>query len=185
MVALAFTIRADGTTADISVSQSSGHPELDAAAVECAKTWLYKPAEKDGVAVDTPWSAKIRWALSDKPDVLTPAVTTCVSSKTTQDELETATQMTFLRVRVNKGAITSVEILGSSGNPTLDQRVATCWTDLPSSLTASAAANPDGDTPNATLDRYVPFYWGTLRSTSKETTRTPASEGTSATQHHP
>lgn len=43
---------ATGAVVDVSVAESAGHPQLDASAVETARTWRFRPAEDaDGVAI--------------------------------------------------------------------------------------------------------------------------------------
>lgn len=42
-VRVAFTIQADGSVADASVLQSSGHPLLDQAAIDSVNSWKYRP----------------------------------------------------------------------------------------------------------------------------------------------
>lgn len=60
---LAFRIGIDGRLTDIRVAQSSGHQELDDAAVAGARCWRYKPAMKDGKPVEVPWQASVKWTL--------------------------------------------------------------------------------------------------------------------------
>ncbi len=62
---LAFQVRADGTVDGVKVAQSSGSDRLDEAAVECVAKWHYRPAIKDGVLTDVPWTAQVVWTLSD------------------------------------------------------------------------------------------------------------------------
>jgi protein TonB len=62
---LAFTVNTDGTISNISVAQSSGHDELDQAAMSCAQDWSsYKPALQNGAPVAVPWKAKVVWRLT-------------------------------------------------------------------------------------------------------------------------
>lgn len=62
---LAFTVNTDGTISNISVAQSSGHDELDQAAMSCAQDWSsYKPAQQNGAPVAVPWKAKVVWRLT-------------------------------------------------------------------------------------------------------------------------
>jgi protein TonB len=60
---LAFRIGIDGHLTDIHIVQSSGHQELDDAAVERTKCWRYKPALRNGQPVEVPWQASVRWKL--------------------------------------------------------------------------------------------------------------------------
>lgn len=45
-------VRADGSVGDIIVERSSGHPDLDAAAMEAVKVSRFEPARRGGQAVD-------------------------------------------------------------------------------------------------------------------------------------
>jgi len=58
---LRFRITVTGTVKDVAVTQSSGSAILDAAAVECVGTWLYRPFSEKGQAVETPWAAQVSW----------------------------------------------------------------------------------------------------------------------------
>lgn len=61
---LAFTIGTDGSISNISVAESSGHDDLDQAAVRCAQTWSpYRPAMQNGQPISVPWKAAVRWQL--------------------------------------------------------------------------------------------------------------------------
>ncbi|MBV9331007.1 MAG: TonB family protein [Alphaproteobacteria bacterium] len=60
---LSFTVTADGSVSNPTVSQSSGHDRLDQAAIECASSWKYKPAVQNGTAVAVPWQTQIQWKL--------------------------------------------------------------------------------------------------------------------------
>jgi protein TonB len=46
-------VSAEGTPTDVKITQSSGNSELDSLAAETAKKWRFKPATKDGVAVES------------------------------------------------------------------------------------------------------------------------------------
>jgi protein TonB len=62
---LSFTVQTDGTISNITVEKSSGHDELDQAAVSCAGGWSnYRPATQNGQPVAVPWKATVQWKLS-------------------------------------------------------------------------------------------------------------------------
>ena len=64
-VSISFTIGIDGRPKDCLVTQSSGHEVLDTAT--CAvvtRRACYKPAMKDGVAMESPGTFHFRWRLS-------------------------------------------------------------------------------------------------------------------------
>jgi periplasmic protein TonB len=60
---IGFTIQADGTVTNVHVTESSGHDELDQAAIPCASNWHYKPAMQNGQPVSVPWTTKVVWKL--------------------------------------------------------------------------------------------------------------------------
>lgn len=60
---LSFTVTADGDVANATVATSSGFPDLDRAAIECASGWRYKAAIQNGTAVAVPWKTAIKWQL--------------------------------------------------------------------------------------------------------------------------
>ncbi|MGA7674092.1 MAG: energy transducer TonB [Rhizomicrobium sp.] len=62
---LTLQVHADGTVDGVKVAQSSGSDRLDDAAVDCVAKWHYRPAIKDGVLTDTPWTARVVWSLAD------------------------------------------------------------------------------------------------------------------------
>jgi protein TonB len=61
-VELEFTVRADGSTGDIVVTNSSPRRTFDAAAVTAVEQWRYKPVMHDGRAVDQRASIRIRFS---------------------------------------------------------------------------------------------------------------------------
>ncbi|HEX3675256.1 MAG TPA: energy transducer TonB [Rhizomicrobium sp.] len=63
-VGLNFTINTNGSVSNVSVSSSSGHDELDQAAVACASSWTYKPAIQNGAPVAVPWKTTVQWKLN-------------------------------------------------------------------------------------------------------------------------
>jgi TonB family protein len=50
-----------GTVEDGTIVQTSGSRELDSAAQLCAKTWLYKPATRDGQPIESLVKMKVDW----------------------------------------------------------------------------------------------------------------------------
>lgn len=58
---LAFIITTYGKVRNVHVAESSGNPYLDDAALQCARTWRYNPAQKDGQTVEVPWAANVVW----------------------------------------------------------------------------------------------------------------------------
>ncbi len=60
---LKFHITPTGDVTDVTVTSSSGHSELDDAAVRCVQTWHYRPAIQNGQPVEVPWQTEIKWQL--------------------------------------------------------------------------------------------------------------------------
>jgi protein TonB len=64
-VILGFTISAQGEVIDPVIVTSSGHDRLDAAALQVAKCWHYRPAMQNGQPISVPWKALVKWSLTD------------------------------------------------------------------------------------------------------------------------
>ena len=60
---LSFTIDIEGSVKNLQIRQSSGHPELDQAAIRCAGSWRYKPAVHRGQPIEVPWITNVKWSL--------------------------------------------------------------------------------------------------------------------------
>jgi periplasmic protein TonB len=60
---IGFNITVDGHVENVHVVNSSGSERLDNAAVNCASSWRYKAAVKEGVPVAVPWKAEVKWVL--------------------------------------------------------------------------------------------------------------------------
>jgi protein TonB len=56
-----FTVTEDGAVANPTVANSSGHDDLDSAALPCVMTWRYKPAIEAGKPVAAQWTANVVW----------------------------------------------------------------------------------------------------------------------------
>ncbi len=60
---VSFHIATDGTVKDAQVTESSGFPRLDEAAVPCVSRWRYRPAMQNGQPVEVPWQSALKWVL--------------------------------------------------------------------------------------------------------------------------
>ena len=69
MTTMSFTVTAQGNVSNIRIEKSSGNNDLDAASIKCASKWRYKPAMKDGVAIDIPWVANAAWKIPFGPEM--------------------------------------------------------------------------------------------------------------------
>lgn len=123
---LGFTVTAQGTLADITVTKSSGDADLDAAAVTCASAWTYKPATNNGAPVDVPWQANVIWKLN-LPLIPAAPFQSCTKFATVTPEMLSGigqTRVAFLLMP--DGSAKPTGIIASSGNATLDQAAAQC-----------------------------------------------------------
>lgn len=66
-VLLELALDAKGGVQSVEVSESSGHAELDAAAVAAVETWRFNPAQDDGRAVATRIAVPVQFALDGPP----------------------------------------------------------------------------------------------------------------------
>jgi periplasmic protein TonB len=60
---VAFKIMTDGSVAEAAVADSSGHSDLDDAALRCVSGWRYNPAMQNGQPVAVPWKTSVKWNL--------------------------------------------------------------------------------------------------------------------------
>ena len=58
---VSFTVTADGEVTDPTIAKSSGHDDLDQAALPCVMTWKYKPAIQEGKPITAQWQANVVW----------------------------------------------------------------------------------------------------------------------------
>ena len=62
-VELKILIGTDGHARDVQLMKTSGHPNLDKAAISAVRRWLFEAARRDGVTIET-WAAlKVRFDL--------------------------------------------------------------------------------------------------------------------------
>jgi protein TonB len=142
---LKFTITAKGGVSDVSVNTSSGNADLDTAAMSCARDWLYHPATRDGVPVDTPWLAQVLWKIGVTApyDLVDAEGLICIKADSVAyDEFKKARLHAVVRVHFANGAVSTAALAGTSGDPDLDSRVTACYRSMPPKLTANV---PDGD----------------------------------------
>jgi TonB family protein len=66
LVVVRVRVRADGTAGGVSLAESSGHPRLDEAALAAVAGWRFRPAERDGVAVDHDLEVPLRFVLRER-----------------------------------------------------------------------------------------------------------------------
>jgi TonB family protein len=66
-VAVGFFIKTDGTIRAPFILRSSGFPDLDHAALTCARRFVYKPAMHNGKPIEVPWQIRVQFRLADFP----------------------------------------------------------------------------------------------------------------------
>ncbi len=134
---LAFTVKADGTIAGATVSQSSGSAALDQASLACVAGWTYAPATVDGKPVDMPWEVSVSWNLGNAQIVPPSALNAHACQQFYPPEawkngIEGDTRLRFLIGQ--DGRVTNIGVEQSSGNAPLDAAAVTCasgWTYTP------------------------------------------------------
>lgn len=138
VVLLTFEVTADGTVDALTVAASSGSYDLDLASSRCAANWNYKPAQKDGVAVSTPWHAWVNWSLKR---AMTPyaspqpseEISSCVKaySDAAQRAVAAVNGVSIVRYTLAKGVVTEAVLKASSADDVLDKYAVACvkgWT---------------------------------------------------------
>jgi TonB family protein len=130
---LSLSIAADGSVSDASFDESSGSSALDAAAEQCAKTWKYKPAMQNGVAVPTPaWKANVRWLLGTPvPQGEGPLhIPRTAGAAHVCDSGDRTLKLPFgayVKFTIQEdGSVTGAVVTSSSGDPDFDAASAAC-----------------------------------------------------------
>src|SRR5580765_3021963 len=122
---LAFRITAAGKVKGITVKTSSGDKDLDDAATRCVARWLYKPARKNGVAVEIPWMANVVWKLGQPMAVRIAAQ--CLKYRRSPLPIPSQVGMTSIGFRVMQdGSVNGATLVHSSGDKSLDEAALLC-----------------------------------------------------------
>lgn len=171
---IALAVTAEGNVADVAVQRSSGHTNLDEAAVVCAKHWVYAPATKDGSPIASHRLAIVKWEIrANYPfSVISGAVRSCVmSTESGRKEYVETKPYTVLKMHFSNGAITNANVVGRSGSPDLDRRMLECTRAVPKYMTALVTGEVD-----ETLVNYTnPTQAVTSRAIALSTLACPAS----------
>jgi TonB family protein len=157
---VAFTITDQGTVADPKVARSSGHPDLDVAALACVKHWRYRPALKDSIPVAVPWRASVSWRFDGDTDPYVVAYRKlladswiCLRRSAVAHALPRDFEGTMtVNYRFKFLVDPVVTITQSSGDVALDRAMIDCTTKSP---WLSAADKLSGMSPGGTS----PFAW--------------------------
>jgi len=121
---VAFQIRADGKVKNVTLVKSTGHEDLDAATLGCVSRWSYKPAMRDGVAVEVPWRAMVEWKMHGSEADRHPCARYHAVTPQLLAGIGGLTKISF-RIMPD-GTTKEAEIVRSSGNGDLDQAAQRC-----------------------------------------------------------
>ncbi len=121
---VAFRIGADGKVKDVTIVKSAGHEDLDAATLGCVGRWSYRPAMRDGVAVEVPWRAMVEWKLHGSEADRHPCTRYHAVTPQLLAGIGGLTKISF-RIMPD-GTTKDAEIVHSSGNGDLDQAAQRC-----------------------------------------------------------
>ena len=121
-----FTVAVDGTVSSASVMRSSGFADLDDAATEAVKTWLFKPATQDGKPIAVSSAVNLKFQIVDGDDGPPPErpYTELFMSAADYPRHALAAKeegRTKLSIWVEEdGSVKSVDVTDSSGSQSLD-----------------------------------------------------------------
>jgi TonB family protein len=159
-MALQFTITKEGTATDVTVAHSSGRVSFDKAAVACISQWKFRPATKDGEAIDVPWTGALLWApkyalehrRTHRPRVRdTAKVDACLSVYPPRAREVRAEGTSALKFTIdNSGSVKDIALVKSSGNEDLDAAALKC-----TALLEYEPAEKDGRPIDAAASRAV------------------------------
>jgi TonB family protein len=107
---------------NLAIVKSTGDDDLDQATLTCVSNWHYRPATRDGVAVEISWNAQVNWMMHG------PAMSPCGRyAKVTPELLAGITGVTKVSLRIQQdGSVSDTGLMRSSGNDVLDQAALLC-----------------------------------------------------------
>jgi TonB family protein len=121
---LEFTITDEGHVENPKIRTSSGHADLDDAALSCVVHWRYRPATQDGKPIAVGWMAAVVWDIGERP--YEEPAPDCMTIYSIPQGHESKLGYTIVRYRVQANAITDIGVLESSGDPMLDANAVAC-----------------------------------------------------------
>ncbi len=136
-VTVLFRVLADGHVDHVTIAASSGSELLDSATVSCVKPWIFRPATRDGRAVDEMVASSVGWLLSvpgktslrftKSTLVPMPPMDGCLShASVTPERLVLKSGVSVVHYRVNAGTVSDVVLKQSSGDSELDTVALAC-----------------------------------------------------------
>lgn len=142
-----FTVKTDGTVANLRIVQSSGSPPLDIWTEHCVAGWLYTPGRKDGQPVSATHAAQIDWItiqrgkarvaverITQVPDIAGPMIILPFRTNVRDCErwYDTAPHGVLLACFVRAdGSVTNIDVLNGSGNAEEDRTPSGAWRSGP------------------------------------------------------
>ena len=121
-----FHIGADGVVKDPKIVETTGDDDLDRATIVCVSRWQYKPATRDGVAIEIPWRAAVDWYTHEHP--LSPCIR---YANVTPELLAGISGVSKVSFKIQQdGAVSDTSLLASSGNGTLDHAALLCINEM-------------------------------------------------------
>jgi TonB family protein len=176
-VTMDFTISVEGAVKEARIRESSGHQDLDQAALESLSKCKFVPATVDGVPVETSSPVKYVWVLKDKKKIEQAAellLHTCATPA--PQPTDGIPRVAVLESLIDaSGRITATRVLKSSGSQLVD-RAAIASQQSCRALPSLRAGKPS--------ETWVPvtYFWDGEASTGAahlpDTAATPAPMGT-------
>jgi protein TonB len=137
-VTVVFRVLTDGHIDHITVAASSGSVLLDSATVACAKSWMFRPATRNGQAVNATAAMTVGWLITATGNTIKytknalvplPSNEECLSrTAVDSDRLSGKPGISVVRYRLTAGAVSNVTLKQSSGDEPLDQEALACVT---------------------------------------------------------
>ncbi|MGH6873003.1 MAG: TonB family protein [Rhizomicrobium sp.] len=147
-VDLSYVVTADGSTKDLAVAKTSGDDELDQAALSCVAAFRYRPAMKNGVAIDFPWKSRVIWKISDTttplPVLSAASPRSCPLERQDSSRAAPPYPVTLIVKTGSDGTVTGEDIAESSGDDIFDNYVLDCvkhWTYDPPLVNGAPVAS--------------------------------------------
>ncbi len=123
-----FVITREGRVVHPRLEKPSGNSHLDDAALQCVKTWRYRPATENGKPVSVNWKADVVWksVAATVPAFSEPPLDCLKSYPVTASDLVGIAGVTELEFVIAQGNVSKVSVVTSSGNTAMDEAAKAC-----------------------------------------------------------
>jgi TonB family protein len=146
---LSYSVAPEGSVSDVAITKSSGNADLDAGAVACVKSLKYRPHSAGDVTkslkAEVTWSLlahgpyQVNWRFAgsitetvEATQQLTNAVIQCLRGASGRTDFASGLlAVTGIWVQYDRGEVSSVSVLLSSGNDALDRFAVDCFKSQP------------------------------------------------------